>query len=268
MVNWQQRIGFPDDWLALKARLIARDLFSDLVVNIANRCDGETQVFWCTGPDALAIWTPRRRLLLGSMGEDQSRALVAHLEGHTLEGVAAYHPEVDAFRDAWLQGGTKRQAKPGMTLISHDLPTLLAPRPCPGRARRGSRADLDLALRWQTAFRDEVDEGAPLPRREVVDASLARQELWFWEVDGVPVCYAGLRWPAPESSRIGPVYTPLEQRGKGYASALVYHVAQLGSSAQRCTLFTDAANPTSNKIYQALGFRPGPTFQEWDFYES
>ena len=57
-------------------------------------------------------------------------------------------------------------------------------------------------------------------------------------------------------SRIGPVYTPRERRGRGFASSAVAEVAQrLASAGERVCLFTDQANPTSNGIYQALGFR-------------
>lgn len=69
------------------------------------------------------------------------------------------------------------------------------------------------------------------------------------------------RWPAarcgPGVSRIGPVYTPRERRGRGYASAAVAQVSRmLCNQGVRIYLFTDQANPTSNGIYQALGFRP------------
>jgi|GEM_PF-2291712 len=56
---------------------------------------------------------------------------------------------------------------------------------------------------------------------------------------------------------IGPVYTPPEHRGHGYATALVTHLSEwaLASSATGCTLFTDLANPVSNRIYERMGYR-------------
>ena len=58
-------------------------------------------------------------------------------------------------------------------------------------------------------------------------------------------------------ARIGPVYTPREHRGRGYASAAVAEVSRrLLDEGVRVCLFTDQANPTSNRIYQALGYRP------------
>jgi predicted GNAT family acetyltransferase len=58
-------------------------------------------------------------------------------------------------------------------------------------------------------------------------------------------------------TRIGPVYTPPELRRRGYASSAVAAVSRqaLAAGAQRCALFTDLSNPTSNKIYADVGYR-------------
>ena len=79
----------------------------------------------------------------------------------------------------------------------------------------------------------------------------------LWEVDGEPVCAVGYGSPTPTGVRIGPVYTPPAHRGRGYASALTAHVSteQLAGGRSFCFLYTDLANPTSNKIYAAIGYR-------------
>jgi predicted GNAT family acetyltransferase len=57
--------------------------------------------------------------------------------------------------------------------------------------------------------------------------------------------------------RVSFVYTPPELRGRGYASACVAAVSgrALASGKSFCTLYTDLANPTSNSIYQRVGYR-------------
>jgi predicted GNAT family acetyltransferase len=98
--------------------------------------------------------------------------------------------------------------------------------------------------------------------------------MWFWEVGGVPVSFAWRtplcgpgRWPRTSVVRISAVYTPPEQRGRGYASANVAALSQeaLGAGAGACMLYTDAANPVSNRIYQRIGYRPVGTADEWLF---
>jgi predicted GNAT family acetyltransferase len=67
----------------------------------------------------------------------------------------------------------------------------------------------------------------------------------------------GANPPAFGVARIGPVYTPPEHRRRGYAGAAVAQVSQLLRDAgARVCLYTDQANPTSNGIYQAIGYRP------------
>jgi predicted GNAT family acetyltransferase len=61
------------------------------------------------------------------------------------------------------------------------------------------------------------------------------------------------------------VYTPVEARGHGYASANVAAISQqaLDHGALACMLFADKANATSNKIYRAIGYQPVGDSQEW-----
>jgi predicted GNAT family acetyltransferase len=58
--------------------------------------------------------------------------------------------------------------------------------------------------------------------------------------------------------RVAPVYTPPDLRGRGYAGAVTSVVTQaaLATGADDVVLFTDVANPTSNGLYQRLGYRP------------
>jgi predicted GNAT family acetyltransferase len=67
--------------------------------------------------------------------------------------------------------------------------------------------------------------------------------------------------PSLGVARIGPVFTPKPERGRGYASAAVAEVSRLiRDGGSRTCLFTDRANPTSNRIYQSPGYRPWSTW--------
>jgi predicted GNAT family acetyltransferase len=71
----------------------------------------------------------------------------------------------------------------------------------------------------------------------------------------------------PNGARIGPIYTPPELRRRGYASALTADLTQmlLYRGSRFCFLFTDLANPTSNSIYQQIGYRPVADVDQWSF---
>jgi len=109
---------------------------------------------------------------------------------------------------------------------------------------------------------DFYAEALPEPADEAetatgIDLSLAGRgrRFYLWD-DGQPVAMSGAGGQTPHGVRIGPVYTPPEHRRRGYASALVAAISQAQLDAGRtfCFLYTDLANPTSNHIYQAIGY--------------
>ena len=91
--------------------------------------------------------------------------------------------------------------------------------------------------------------------------------MFIWEDGGQPVCIAGFSGPTPHGIRIVSVYTPPELRGRGYASACTAALSQhlLDQGREFCFLFTDLSNPTSNHIYQEIGYRPVGDVDEYAF---
>ncbi|MEV1157684.1 GNAT family N-acetyltransferase [Micromonospora chokoriensis] len=149
----------------------------------------------------------------------------------------------------------------------HELGELACPSPAPGRLVVATEDDVELATRWYTAFMDDADEQAGRPRgtsareapeRAEVLRRLRTGRLWFWvDETGQPVHLTGANPPSFGVARVGPVYTPPAQRGRGWASNAVAEVSRrLQAEGARVCLYTDQANPTSNKIYAALGYRP------------
>ncbi len=92
----------------------------------------------------------------------------------------------------------------------------------------------------------------------MIDDRLSYGGLMLWESGGVPVAMAGLTRAAAGVARIGPVYTPPGERGRGYGGAATVAVSQaaLERGAEQVVLFTDLANPTSNALYKRLAYRP------------
>ncbi|MEQ4720417.1 GNAT family N-acetyltransferase [Nonomuraea sp. B19D2] len=126
-----------------------------------------------------------------------------------------------------------------------------------GHGRLAVPADFPLLVSWYHAFGDEVgmSDGDVADR---VSGRLAARELFVWEAGGAPVSLAGLSPAAGGVCRIGPVYTPPSCRRHGYGSAVTAHASAVGL-AERCdevVLFTDLNNPTSNAIYQSIGYEP------------
>lgn len=140
------------------------------------------------------------------------------------------------------------------------LETVIPVTGVPGKLRRATEVDRDLAVAWVRAFAVEAGDDVMASQVErSVDARLASTAggISLWE-DGGPVSLVGCGGPTPHSMRIGPVYTPPEHRRQGYASAATAALSQmlLDGGRRFVFLFTDLANPTSNRIYQAIGYRP------------
>lgn len=140
------------------------------------------------------------------------------------------------------------------------LDELIAPRPTLGTSRPVTTDDFDLLNRWYADFMvDTFGRGssravAAMMAERAATRSLCR--LWLDE-HGVPCSVAEAKPAVRGASRLGPVFTPREHRGKGYGSAVTAAVTVdvLAVGNVPC-LYTDLANPTSNKIYQAIGYRP------------
>jgi GNAT superfamily N-acetyltransferase len=150
----------------------------------------------------------------------------------------------------------------------HVLTKLVEPLVAPdGRPRVAVAADAALALSWFRAFHaDAAEQAGRLPPdsegeqfdEEEIDRRIAEGRIWLWEdMFGTPVSLVGFNAPSFGVARVGPVYTPGAHRGHGCASVLTAHVSRLlRDSGTRVCLFTDQANPTSNKIYAAIGYEP------------
>jgi uncharacterized protein len=208
---------------------------------------------------AVAIRTPPYKLLLSKAKDFDALALIAQdLQNYPepLPGVCGLVQEVEAFLQAWktLTGQSFRLA---LKMRTHRLTQVKPVAVASGSLRLATESDRPLLIEWYTAFASEIGELISPESEKAVNAGLKQQAIYLWE-DGFPVSLATAKKFLPTAARIGPVYTPPEHRGKGYATACVAALSQtlVEKGCDQCFLFTDLANPTSNRIYQAIGYRP------------
>lgn len=217
---------------------------------------------------AVTIRTPPYQLVLSKAVDSNALKLIAQdlqESGQPLPGVSGLVAEVETFLQIWqtLTGQSYRRV---MAMRIYQLTEVNSVTTAAGHLRLATKADRPLMLDWFTAFvsaNREIMKEAP---EKMVDIGLKRQSIHLWE-DGVPVSWASGSQSLPAAARIGPVYTPPEHRRKGYATACVAALSQklLDQGCDRCFLFTDLANPTSNHIYQQIGYRPVGDWHEYSF---
>lgn len=175
-------------------------------------------------------------------------------------------PAVERFAARYAER-TGAQVSTGQQTRLFELADLVSPRPTSGRLRAARLDEVMVVKGWYDAFMADADEqaGRPAgssfheaPDEEDLLRRIEARVIWLWvDGDDRPVHLTAASTPSYGVSRIGPVYTPREERGHGYASAAVAAVSRrILDHGNRACLFTDQANPTSNKIYEALGYRP------------
>jgi RimJ/RimL family protein N-acetyltransferase len=183
-----------------------------------------------------------------------ARALLAL--SHDPIGVTAEKQDTARFATAWadLTGAHTRVVRRSRLFRLGTLTPLDRPA---GAARVATAADRDLLIAWLTDFSVETGD-SPGPPPGTVDDELSYGGLTLWEADGIPVAVAGVRRPAAGVVRVGPVYTPPDQRRHGYAAAATVAVSQaaLDAGAAGVVLFTDLASAASNGLYPRLGYQP------------
>ena len=257
------------EFLGRAAPLLADEARHNLILGIAGTLRDDPglypeQELWLVEDGGTvvgaALRTPPYNLVLGGGGDGALEALARELGGE-IPGAVGAVPEIDDFVAgcARFHGVTP---EPRLRQGIYALDSVVSPPPPSGGPRAATTADRELLVRWWGEFgvealgaleQDDEQNGRNVDHKLTTPGN----GIALWEEGGAPVCAVGFGSPTPTGVRIGPVYTPPEHRGRGYASALTAHVSaeQLAAGRRFCFLYTDLANPTSNKIYVAIGYR-------------
>ncbi|GAA4230868.1 hypothetical protein GCM10022254_26700 [Actinomadura meridiana] len=209
---------------------------------------------------AAMLWTSGYPPLLSAMPEQAARELAGVLagrDGAAVPGIEAAWGIAETFARAWTDA-TGAASRVALRERLYRLTRLAAPDPPPeGAARVAGAADRDLVLDLHAAFHRDAGGHGEM-NRKVVEGKLAEGCLMLWEVEGRPVALAGRTPVVAEMARVAPVYTPTRHRNRGYGAAVTTAATRAAqdAGAAHVVLFTDLANPTSNGIYQRLGYHP------------
>jgi RimJ/RimL family protein N-acetyltransferase len=284
-------VSYPDVdgfWQVSEALLTADPVINTVPITVLNSLlrgsrFGEDQPLLLTAHNTsdsdgdlvgAAFCTPPFPLHVGALPVRAMPAVVDRLTamGASPTGATGLRPQVEAFAAAWTaRAGVAVTERMDQRL--YRLGTLEPPTDVPGESSLITEADVELVAAWRGAFTAEV---GPQHGRQQSRAQLARftrdrlaagHGQFFWLVDGVPVSLAAVNAPNSGMSRIGSVYTPPRERGHGYASAVTAAASRwaLDQGAEHVLLYTDLANPTSNAIYQRIGYRPVADFLDVTF---
>lgn len=128
-----------------------------------------------------------------------------------------------------------------------------------GKLNRMELVNLPLVKEWVYQFCIDINESMSKEDAEVKAKDLIeRGRVYAWVVDGEIVSMANASRPTKTNITVNFVFTPLSERKKGYASSCVSAITELmlNSGYKTTSLYTDLDNPTSNKIYMEIGYKP------------
>ena len=215
-------------------------------------------------PVAAALMTAPYNLIVSDSDPAGIDALIAGLKSDqvTIPGAIGNLPTIEYFAQRWPEA-TGHELRRTMAQGVFSLSEVVGQDPVEGRHRIGVLEDLDIISTWMAEFAAEAIPDEPHDEKRVRQAIRRRLlgespgAFWLWELDGDPVSLTGHGNPTGRGIRIGPVYTPPELRGRGYATGLVAAQSEwlLDNGYDFCFLYTDLANPTSNRIYERIGYR-------------
>jgi GNAT superfamily N-acetyltransferase len=134
----------------------------------------------------------------------------------------------------------------------------LIPSPAKGRVRTGTGEDFELIMRWMQEFMAETGLRS-FNLESVVRNAIDSGRYSLLEINGIAVSLGGnsdlQKFEETSIVRVGPIYTPKPHRKNGYGSALTSEItAKIKGMGAVAMLYTQAGNPTSNKIYQEIGY--------------
>ncbi|MBU2668605.1 GNAT family N-acetyltransferase [Actinoplanes bogorensis] len=224
--------------------------------------EGTPVLGWWSTPSGqvtgVLMQTPPHPMMFSDLPPRAVPAAVEVLDGLPLPGANLPAEAVDGFAAGWRRRTGVRTHVVRRTRLYRLEGLNFPPDPPPGHVRFAEAHDSALLQGWLLAFHDEIGERRPADPQAAIDDRLAYGGVLLWEDGGQPVSMAMCSRPEAGMVRVQIVYTPPVRRGRGYAGAVTVVASQaaLDTGARDVVLTTDLANPTSNALYQRLGYRP------------
>lgn len=236
------------------------------------------------GPTLVALTSAGQRLLLADNHASSDKALdalVAALRDEPRALTTVFAEEtlarrfVSRYATAIGQQTTLVERQQLLELTAVALP----PRLPQGRLRAATIRESDLLADWLTAFQDETaghaggdDSGDDRHAVDIiVDGLIARKDVYVWDVGSGtrsrPVAMAARARPTARGIALSLVYTPPEERRRGYATACVAHLSHLllDDAWAFCTLLADPARVSTETFLGRIGYRPVADFAAYRF---
>ena len=154
----------------------------------------------------------------------------------------------------------KTNYKTDVNMRVYELTAVNPAIPSIGNLRLAKDSDMSFLPYWRHGFATDCNLPTTSLSEEAENGRyvISIGKLYILEDNGVPVSMARITREMQSVCGVAFVYTPPYFRGKGYASSCVADISRLilKQGFTKCVLYTNLANPTSNSIYQNIGYKP------------
>jgi GNAT superfamily N-acetyltransferase len=194
--------------------------------------------------------------------------LAERLKEAKLPGVVAAPGNAELFSKEYCRK-SGAVGKLDFDLAAYACPKVSAPAGVPGGMEKAGEEHAEIAADFLIGFNRDCFqvETSPEDARTAAAGLIGADKLFLWNAGGMPVCMAAVANRSPRHARIGYVYTPPQERKKGYASALVAQVSRMVSEEGLVPmLYADVKNPDSNKVYRVIGYLDAGVIREIGFH--
>jgi predicted GNAT family acetyltransferase len=254
----------------LAAREVEHNLILGVVAQHAARKTPQSDAVWLALEEdgvvvAAAMRTPPQHVVVTALPQGGAQAVADWFIALGAVPDGASGPGDDA-RDVLI--ALRQQLGGRVELLSaetiYELTCVPEAAPTPGSARTAGESDRALSTAYFDAFIREVALPPGPGAAELAARHVAAGTALLWD-DGGPRSVACRARKTPTGCAIGPVYTPPEARARGYGGAVTAALSrrELDAGSRFVCLFADQKNPTANRVYQRIGFRPVRDFSVW-----
>lgn len=202
------------------------------------------------------MWLWINELLSKSIIDKIINSLCDQLKDTKLIGISGKPEFVKVFAEQYSKI-TGASSKISLSMESYECKKVIKPKNVCGKLIKAELKHIDIIAEFWVGFAFDCFGISIVREKQIpgVKSMIESGNLYLWEVQDEICGMVNIAHRSKKYARINNVYTPLEKRKRGYASAMVARVCSLLIKEELIPmLYADITNEDSNKVYKTIGF--------------
>ena len=269
----------------VKGFLIVHEAANNLIFGILNALKQDIHTYSQDQPPRLIIITQGNKILLVSIRTPPYSQVISYTNDldtislltekltkndPLIPGIFGFKEGAREFVKHWQE---KREVKPFLEMHEkfHQLDQVNLNTLGSHSLEVATQKNSKLIADWNIKFLNEaLPDSSPeeiTSNQQRLPHLIQQQKIYLLSSNDKFLSMARKSGDTPNGQTISGVYTPPNLRNKGYGTEVVAKLSKLALDEGKkfCFLSTDLANPTSNRIYYKIGYRPIIDMDVWRF---